>query len=166
LKRYGRDVGSLNIYRDDEKTVEKISSINGPQGFQWFNLKIDISSDSPYRVVLEGVIGNGNLGDIAIDDISYIENSPCNPITSVPIITYPTSYLDCDFECNCPCSWSFDPTSNMNWIISKGASEDLFTGKKKIIVLIVNHNRCVLLIRAKFRSYSSKFCWLLCLHIN
>ena len=114
-----------------ENGLNKISTISGQQGFQWRQLTLEITSTSVYRILLEAIIGDGNLGDIAVDDITYTENVPCGsltPITTTTTTTYPPTLLDCDFECNCPCSWNFDPTGNMNWIIQQGASEVLFTG--------------------------------------
>ncbi len=93
---------------------------------------LDVKVISDFRFVLEGVIGDGILGDIAIDDISYRENITCGSTTNPPFETtttpYPATNLDCDFECNCSCSWNSDPTSNMEWIVKRGASEVLFTG--------------------------------------
>ncbi len=118
----------LNI---SEYDLDLITSVSGQQGFQWKKLEIDISSFFKFRLVLEAVIGDGILGDIAIDDISFIENISCKIITNPPLTTtttYPSAEYDCNFESGSTCQWSLDLTNDINWKIQQGASDVLFTG--------------------------------------
>ncbi|XP_061173555.1 MAM and LDL-receptor class A domain-containing protein 2-like [Saccostrea echinata] len=69
---YGQNVGQLNIYI---KTLNKgtvlLKSISSNQNQTWHRLEVGLQSTTPYQVVIEGVIGVGYLGDIAIDDVSF-----------------------------------------------------------------------------------------------
>lgn len=74
---------------------------------------------------------------IALDDlitgptcIPYNQELPSFtlPTTIATTTFFPVKSLACDFECNCSCSWNFDPTGTINWIIKQGPSTDLFTG--------------------------------------
>ena len=39
------------------------------------------SSDSSFQVILEGVVGSGIYGDIAVDDLSLLGENICDTIT-------------------------------------------------------------------------------------
>jgi hypothetical protein len=55
---YGKNVGELNIYFDNITLVPglKLKNITGEQGFQWFQLQTDISSQSEFRIAIEAVV--------------------------------------------------------------------------------------------------------------
>ena len=53
---HGYNVGELNIYLDNGTLSSKLKNITGEQGFQWFQLQIDISSQVEFRIVLEAVV--------------------------------------------------------------------------------------------------------------
>lgn len=36
------------------------------------------SFDSSFKVILEGVVGNGIYGDVAVDDVSLLEEKKCD----------------------------------------------------------------------------------------
>ncbi|KAH3887722.1 hypothetical protein DPMN_011741 [Dreissena polymorpha] len=87
---YGTDIGSLNVYQNslDTGTVLK-SNINGTQGQKWTMLSVSLDSTVPYTIIIEGVIGQGYHGDIAIDDISLTPGCGA-PTSPAPMLTYPT----------------------------------------------------------------------------
>ncbi|XP_060580568.1 MAM and LDL-receptor class A domain-containing protein 1-like [Ruditapes philippinarum] len=69
---YGRDIGALNVYikmKDGNKTVifSKNKDIGVPA---WWKSVLNINAHDSYQIVIEGIIGDGYRGDIAIDDIS------------------------------------------------------------------------------------------------
>ena len=39
------------------------------------------SSDSSFQAILEGVVGSGIYGDIAVDDLSLLDQKECDTIT-------------------------------------------------------------------------------------
>jgi hypothetical protein len=72
---------------------------------------------------------------IAVDD--FVTGPGCIPYNQdLPSSTTPPSiitmanltFLACNFECNCLCSWNQDQSNVMNWIINQGPSGQLFTG--------------------------------------
>ena len=80
-------------------------------------------------------MGNTYRSYVALDDLIFgptctPQNQDLPSFTSSPTTptSFPLSNLGCDFECNCSCSWNFDPTGTTNWIIKNGASDVLFTG--------------------------------------
>ncbi|XP_025084909.1 MAM and LDL-receptor class A domain-containing protein 1-like [Pomacea canaliculata] len=77
----GDNVGALNIYiiSGAELTSSDIPvwSKRHNLGEIWFPGQTTIQGSSSYRVVFEGVVGAGSLGDIAIDDI-IVRNGSCH----------------------------------------------------------------------------------------
>ena len=80
-------------------------------------------------------MGDSYKSYIALDDlitgplcIPYNEDLSTSIAATPPTTPIPLNYFNCDFECNCPCSWNFDPTGTTNWQIKQGASDVLFTG--------------------------------------
>ncbi|XP_077978778.1 scavenger receptor cysteine-rich domain-containing protein DMBT1-like [Glandiceps talaboti] len=71
---YGNALGSLNIYsKEVSSTVEDLRwSINGSQGNSWIDGTVSfLSMQHPFQIIIEGVVGNGVRGDIALDDTSF-----------------------------------------------------------------------------------------------
>ncbi|XP_065683248.1 meprin A subunit beta-like isoform X1 [Hydra vulgaris] len=67
-------IGEFNIYIDDTITIKNIfSQSKSEPNNDWKNLLIDIKPEGPYQIIFEAIVGNGGLGDIAIDDISITE---------------------------------------------------------------------------------------------
>ena len=48
----------------------------GEQGNSWIKGTVDIGGHANFRIVFEGVRGDGYQGDIAIDDISFTDCKP------------------------------------------------------------------------------------------
>ncbi|XP_048585737.1 zinc metalloproteinase nas-14 isoform X2 [Nematostella vectensis] len=75
---YGHSVGAMRVYIRDDFEIKKLLWLrSGQQGMKWRKADINISSSSRYRIIFEGVRGNGYTGDIALDDISFT-NGKCN----------------------------------------------------------------------------------------
>ncbi|XP_030849640.1 MAM and LDL-receptor class A domain-containing protein 1-like [Strongylocentrotus purpuratus] len=72
---YGQDVGTLNILTQNaDATSTIVTSLAGDQGNQWYSTAFEITSNG-YEIVFEGVVGSGEEGDIAIDNVRMIEGS-------------------------------------------------------------------------------------------
>ncbi|XP_056333186.1 MAM and LDL-receptor class A domain-containing protein 1 isoform X2 [Danio aesculapii] len=111
----GKDVGSLNIYVQDVQSsrISQMSvwSVNGDQGQQWRHGRATvISPHSPYKIIFEAVVGNEREHDIAIDDLTIL-NDHCPP----------QGY--CDFEMDM-CGWVNTRVndSSDDWSWSSGTS--------------------------------------------
>lgn len=77
-----------------------IWEMSGEAGNSWHQAQTSVSSSkSPFQVLIEGVIGENHLGNIAIDEISF-SSGPCP--TSPPVAS--KNYGDCTFE-QSMCYW-------------------------------------------------------------
>ncbi|CAF0808194.1 unnamed protein product, partial [Brachionus calyciflorus] len=130
---HGEDVYKLNIYLEDEMGRKIMRNLTGEQGFAWQQMLLNITSQKEFRIIIEGIVGDGFNGDIAIDDINYSLN-PCGTATSVSVstrsttVTYPPNPLDCNFDSNNTCYWIHDSTSDFKWELNKGRTQTLLTG--------------------------------------
>lgn len=85
-----------------------IWEMSGDSGNSWHQAQTSVSSSkSPFQVLIEGVIGENHLGNIAIDEISF-SSGPCP--TSPPIAS--KNYGDCTFE-QSMCYWR-NPDADMH----------------------------------------------------
>lgn len=77
-----------------------IWEMSGDAGNSWHQAQTSVSSSkSQFQVLIEGVIGENHLGNIAIDEISF-SSGPCP--TSPPVAS--KNYGDCTFE-QSMCYW-------------------------------------------------------------
>ena len=68
-----KDTGSINVYARTTyggQTRRIWSNVGEGEDF-WTRADLNITDGQPFLVVLEAVIGDGHLGDIAIDDTSF-----------------------------------------------------------------------------------------------
>ncbi|XP_033107517.1 MAM and LDL-receptor class A domain-containing protein 1-like [Anneissia japonica] len=116
----GEHVGRLNVYRRLEGSMrsEWLWTINGDQSDRWIEAMLPINYysnrddfiETNMRIILEGVIGTGHLGDIAIDDIK-LESHYCFP-SDTTVVTL----LACDFEAGITkCGFSQDLSDVFDW---------------------------------------------------
>ncbi|XP_078572896.1 uncharacterized protein LOC144859807 [Branchiostoma floridae x Branchiostoma japonicum] len=70
----GRSIGSLHVLVRDVKngSTEEVWRRQGQQGRGWLFGSVSIGTNNRnYQVILEAVVGNGDQGDIAVDDVSF-----------------------------------------------------------------------------------------------
>jgi hypothetical protein len=97
---HGEDIGSLVLYTSTKSNpMTEVNKITGEQGDQWMKLNTDIGitlqNNEWVRIIIEGVIGNGFQGDIAVDDIVWSPNVTCaaGDTTTTPTSpVIPTTY--------------------------------------------------------------------------
>lgn len=69
---YGSAIGGMNVYINSlARGKIKLDSVTSQQGNKWLRREVNLTSSSPYQVIIEGVVGAGITGDIAIDDVSF-----------------------------------------------------------------------------------------------
>lgn len=72
---YGKNIGSLNIYSQSESDGHEsiLFRKSYEVGDYWERLEIKLNETQTFRerIIIEGVVGNGYLGNIAIDDITF-----------------------------------------------------------------------------------------------
>ena len=126
---YGRDIYRLNVLvvpgtlAPAQALLQKqmVWTRRGTQGPEWKRAQIHITSDvlgtawqGDVKVVLEALTGGGNLGDIAVDDISMnLGDCPIGP--------------QCDFE-DGVCSYTQVQTDDFDWVINRASTQSTFTG--------------------------------------
>ncbi|XP_077978883.1 MAM and LDL-receptor class A domain-containing protein 2-like [Glandiceps talaboti] len=75
----GRDVGSLNIllrtsYLDNTNGLQLVKNITGSRGDYWSPLEYVVDNGGKdFKIVIEGEVGSGYYGDIAVDDVTFTE---------------------------------------------------------------------------------------------
>lgn len=108
---FGPSVNTLRIYIDELDSISSLATYTrtlvwqkyGSQGLKWFNIQRTINRAKPWRVVIEGVSGETDYHDIAIDDLS-LSSGKC------------ASARVCDFDFDlCDFSATKDPNSNLIW---------------------------------------------------
>jgi len=73
---YGRDIGTLNIYKKDSVSETLLQTYNGSQGNIWKEGEVGLYSRTSFKVILEATRGNGYRGDISLDDL-YLKDGNC-----------------------------------------------------------------------------------------
>ncbi|XP_032218080.2 uncharacterized protein LOC5517708 isoform X2 [Nematostella vectensis] len=90
---YGVHVGSLSVLavtRTDQLVVWRMA---GNKGDRWIFGQTMIYIKGDFKFVIEGIRGDGNLGDIALDDLALLEGR-CNKVEQqMPV--------SCSFESSC-----------------------------------------------------------------
>jgi hypothetical protein len=131
---HGEDVYQFNVHMNDSTNgLKLLNRISGEQGFAWQQLLINVSNSNEFRIILEGIVGSSYQGDIALDEITYKEGY-CQQAVTVPVTIktttkiYPTTSLDCNFDCNCFCSWLNDARADFEWSLNKGPTQTILTG--------------------------------------
>ncbi|XP_052265465.1 uncharacterized protein LOC127867973 isoform X1 [Dreissena polymorpha] len=97
--KYGEQMGNLSVYQHQHgpRPGNLVWSDVTEHGDRWLSAQIPLLAYVNFRIILEGVVGNGFLGDIAVDDVS-VGNGYClvtppeasrsnvtpPPVTSVP----------------------------------------------------------------------------------
>ena len=118
---YGRDVGSLNIYKLEKGglsgNVQLIYSTSNDQGNEWHILQTNFYAvaNREFNILIEGIVGSGFTGDISIDDYEFKEKE-CQPIGW------------CDFEED-TCAWkNIETGANFEWARHRGNTQTVNTG--------------------------------------
>ncbi|CAF4987055.1 unnamed protein product, partial [Rotaria sp. Silwood1] len=119
--QYGSDIGKLNVYIDTNTTGNGSYTLLWSHGANigdiWRKAHIATEYTTPFRIIFEGIIGNGIKGDIAIDDIRRLPQS-CKDSNN------------CDFEDDTFCGWeNVKKTDDFDWQLTRGqSSAELITG--------------------------------------
>ena len=97
-------INALHIYKENFEfgPMEVLANITGNQDDEWLRLDTPLISPTPFRVIIEAVVGHGFKGDIAIDDISFTLDCKVMPaeVTLPAIRTTPSSCGAGKLPCN------------------------------------------------------------------
>ncbi|CAH1786792.1 unnamed protein product, partial [Owenia fusiformis] len=154
---YGEGIGTLNIYvqsirRGFSLRPRRVWQLSGQQGNDWKFAQVVIrSSLYDYKVLIEGVRGSNHFGDIAVDDITFTDETcslepsyakpgfmttdiPTTAISMPPASTPAPTANDCDFETGV-CNWITKLNGYVPWIRMQGPTGVSKTGP------IVDHTK-------------------------
>ncbi|XP_022788295.1 MAM and LDL-receptor class A domain-containing protein 1-like [Stylophora pistillata] len=69
---WGKDVGRLTVYTQSGKNSNLVSKwrLSGDQGNSWNTGSVKLQRYRPFKLIFEAVVGDGFLGDIALDDVN------------------------------------------------------------------------------------------------
>ncbi|XP_022097777.1 MAM and LDL-receptor class A domain-containing protein 2-like [Acanthaster planci] len=109
---FGPDMGTLAFWPNGDSNPSW--SVSGDNGNQWVTAQVNIQRSSPYRVVFQATRGNGELSDVAIDDVNYVP-SACQVGGS------------CNFEDDI-CTWRHSLDGVFQWLRSRGITPSTLTG--------------------------------------
>ncbi|XP_017724713.1 PREDICTED: MAM and LDL-receptor class A domain-containing protein 1 isoform X2 [Rhinopithecus bieti] len=108
---FGKHIYRLAIYQQiwRDSRGQLLWQIFGNQGNRWIRKHLNISSRQPFQILVEASVGDGFTGDIAIDDLSFLDctlypgnlpaDFPTPPETSVPVTLPPHNCTDNEFVC-------------------------------------------------------------------
>nr|XP_008000626.2 MAM and LDL-receptor class A domain-containing protein 1 [Chlorocebus sabaeus] len=108
---FGKQIYRLAIYQRiwRDSRGQLLWQIFGNQGNRWIRKHLNISSRQPFQILVEASVGDGFTGDIAIDDLSFLDctlypgnlpaDFPTPPETSVPVTLPPHNCTDNEFVC-------------------------------------------------------------------
>ncbi|XP_041944947.1 MAM and LDL-receptor class A domain-containing protein 2 isoform X2 [Alosa sapidissima] len=116
---FGQGMGTLNVYQQPaEGEAVLVFSRAGNMGELWRLAQAPLQatqSTESYRIVVEGVRGQSEQGDMAIDDV-LVTDAPCPPGGH------------CDFELNM-CGWTnLYGVDETDWLRGQGLNPSLNTG--------------------------------------
>lgn len=108
---FGKHIYQLAVYQRiwSNSRGQLLWQIFGDQGDRWIRKHLPISSRQPFQILIVASVGDGFTGDIAIDDLSFMDctlypgNLPMdipNPLEpSVPVTLPPHNCTDDEFVC-------------------------------------------------------------------
>ncbi|KAM6216200.1 MAM and LDL-receptor class A domain-containing protein 1 [Rhynchocyon petersi] len=108
---FGKHIYRLAVYQRiwSNTRGQRLWQIFGDQGNRWIRKHFTISSMQPFQILVEASVGDGFTGDIAIDDLSFMDctlysgnlpmDLPAPPETSVPATLPPHNCTAHEFVC-------------------------------------------------------------------
>ncbi|KAL2097653.1 hypothetical protein ACEWY4_006860 [Coilia grayii] len=115
---FGQGMGTLNVYQEPvegEATVVFSRSGNMGEAWRFAQAPLQATRGAAYRIVVEGVRGQSEQGDMAIDDV-LVTDTACPPARH------------CDFELNA-CGWTnLYGVDEVDWLRGQGLNPDHNTG--------------------------------------
>ncbi|XP_077692352.1 apical endosomal glycoprotein [Eretmochelys imbricata] len=94
---YDSATGSLNIYYQTNSVTQLMHTRAGDLGDYWFRGKVDFNVTENFQIILEGMIGTGQKGTMALDDL--VLSPGCIRAAGNPVITPTPSSTDPTTPC-------------------------------------------------------------------
>ncbi|KAM9230178.1 MAM and LDL-receptor class A domain-containing protein 1 [Dugong dugon] len=108
---FGKHIYRLAIYQRiwNNTRGQLLWQIFGNQGNRWIRKCLNVSSVQPFQILVEASVGDDFTGDIAIDDLSFMDctlysgnlpvDFPTLTKTSIPVTLSPHNCTDREFAC-------------------------------------------------------------------
>ncbi|XP_031229155.1 MAM and LDL-receptor class A domain-containing protein 1 [Mastomys coucha] len=108
---FGKHIYRLAVYQRiwSNSRGQLLWQIFGDQGNRWIRKDLSITSRKPFQILIVASVGDGFTGDIAIDDLSFMDctlypdnlpmDIPSPPETSVPETLPPNNCTEDEFVC-------------------------------------------------------------------
>lgn len=108
---FGKHIYRLAVYQRvwNNTRGQLLWHIFGNQGPIWIRKSLSLFSRQPFQILVEASVGDGFTGDIAIDDLSFMDCTlypghlpvklPTPPETTVPVTLPPHNCTDSEFVC-------------------------------------------------------------------
>ncbi|KAM7440722.1 hypothetical protein ABFA07_010120 [Porites harrisoni] len=93
---HGSNIGNLSVYLKTNQSESLVWRLSGENGNRWRFGQTALNSPNYYKFVLEGTVGGGSKGDIAMDDLMVLDGN-CETILK-------QGSPDCHFE-ESMCEW-------------------------------------------------------------
>ncbi|XP_038069190.1 MAM and LDL-receptor class A domain-containing protein 1-like isoform X4 [Patiria miniata] len=113
---YGYEIGSLKVHTETSGDLgpARWSQSGYTKVSQWYEASISIEPGSKFKLVFVSQSGTGFQGNIAIDDIIYVDG-PCGERPD------PFFLVDCDFDSAIPfCHYTNSETDEADWYTTSG----------------------------------------------
>ncbi|XP_013397768.1 MAM and LDL-receptor class A domain-containing protein 1-like [Lingula anatina] len=147
----GNHVGTLRVSQSVNGLDSSLWQLSGNQSNSWKQASVPIAPQkSAYKLTIEGIVGQGYQGDIALDDIqiSYrtcrlqpgkatpstattvtvpTKATPTTPSTGSGTTTPSAATVNCNFD-NGFCGWTHSTKDNFDWLRNRGATSSRNTG--------------------------------------
>ncbi|XP_076445640.1 MAM and LDL-receptor class A domain-containing protein 2-like [Babylonia areolata] len=108
IHRYGSFLNRTNIYQANSSSgfsLDLVESFSTESGNTWIKSTTELKTTEPYKIFIEGSVGNSHTGDMAIDDME-IKNNECSPVAF--------HSMTCTFDDGCDfVQWHLD---DFDWI--------------------------------------------------
>ncbi|XP_078369213.1 uncharacterized protein LOC144653157 isoform X3 [Oculina patagonica] len=72
---FGKHIGQLNVFMASSSSETLVWSVSGNKGDKWNFAQTTLQENNRFKFILEGVTLNGSEGDIAMDDVTVLEES-------------------------------------------------------------------------------------------
>ncbi|XP_038069188.1 MAM and LDL-receptor class A domain-containing protein 1-like isoform X2 [Patiria miniata] len=121
---YGSSIGSLKVHteRSGDLGPARWSQSGYTKVSQWYEASISIEPASEFKLVFISESGTGFRGNIAIDDISFVDGQ-CPVIP--PEMPDPSFLVDCDFDSAIRfCHYTNSETDEADWYTISGKLND------------------------------------------
>uniref|UniRef100_A0A7M5U4P5 Uncharacterized protein n=1 Tax=Clytia hemisphaerica TaxID=252671 RepID=A0A7M5U4P5_9CNID len=116
---FGQHVGAFNLYQTQSSTKlgKMVWQRKGALVDDWVYGHVTVPRSPAFYMVFQAVRGPGYQGDVAIDDVSFV-NGPCPPT------------MTCGFENSGMCGWTQDASDQFDWSKGTGNTTSVHTGPK------------------------------------